>query len=136
MSTANVRVVFTGLDSSGALAFDAFLDGDSEGLFSAFGKFVVDLAVGVQDIEPERAYDNNPITSLPPCDALAFAMIIPASIFNVVICFRSHLEKYFDASYIVALEEEHFSLRNTYNKEDAFRTMLDVIDSEKGFCEA
>ena len=136
VSTANVRLVFTGLGSSEALAFDALPAGDSEGLCSAFGKFVVDLAVGVQDIEPERDYDNNPITSLPPCDPLAFAKMLPASFVNVVIRFRSRLEKHFDASYIVALEEEHVALRDTYNKEEAFRTMLDAIDSETGFCEA
>lgn len=136
VSTANVKLVFTGLGSSEALAFAELPVVDRDGLCFAFGRFVVGLAAGVHDIEPERDNNNDPMTSLPPCDPLAFAKMLPSSFVAVVIRFRTRLEKKFGASYIVALEEEHVALRDTYVKEEAFRSMLDAIDVNTGFCEA
>lgn len=68
MSTANVRLDLTSLSCSKALSFDALPGCDSERFCCRFGGLIVDLAVEIQDFEPERENDSNSITSLPPCD--------------------------------------------------------------------
>lgn len=68
-------------------------------------KFAVDLALGVQNIKTGHDFDNNPNTSLSPCDPLAFANMLSYFIVNVFIRFQTRLEKRFNDIYIVASEE-------------------------------
>ena len=62
--------------------------------------------------------------------------MMPSSFVAVVIRFRSRLEKNFDQSYIVALEEEHCSLRDLYTRDETFKTMLNGMAAGVGFHDA
>jgi hypothetical protein len=88
---------------------------ERDGICSAFGTLLVDLAGCVCNISPERNGDNLAVaTSFAPILPTEFAIMMPSSFVQVVIRFRSRLQKAFGECYIDALEAEHRSLRDRY----------------------
>jgi hypothetical protein len=63
----------------------------------------------------------------PPVLPKELASMMPSSFVQVVIRFRSRLEKVFDESYIDALEAEHRTLRDRYHQDPLLKDMLDSM---------
>jgi hypothetical protein len=98
---------------------------------------LIDLADGVCNISPERDGDNRDVaTSLPPILPKEFASMMPSSFVEVVIRFRSRLEKVFGECYINALEKEHRSLRDRYIRDPLLKDMLDSMKDTIGYRDA
>jgi hypothetical protein len=111
----DVSDLINGLGSSVSAMFNGLPKEERDGICSAFGTLLVDLADCVCNISPERNGDNLAVaTSFPPILPKEFAIMMPSSFVQVVIRFRSRLEKAFGECYIDALEAEHRSLRDRY----------------------
>jgi hypothetical protein len=105
---SDVSELIIGLGSNVTAMFNGLAKEERDGIYSAFGTLLNDLADGVSNISPERNGDNLAVaTSFPP-----IAIMMPSSFVQVVIHFSSGLEKTFGECYIDALEEEHRSLRD------------------------
>ena len=120
-----------------ATLFDSLEESERDQLCLSFGTFVVGIANGVNTIDPERDENNHSANiSLPPMLPKEFATMMPSCFVDVVVRFRSRLEKVFVSTYIVALEEEHSSLRDLFTRDEEFHAMLDGMASYIGFHDA
>jgi hypothetical protein len=120
--------VINGLGSSVSAMCNGLLEDERDRICSVFGTLLVDLADGVSRISPERDGDiAAAATSFPPVLPKELSSMMPSSFVQVVIRFRSRLEKVCDESYIDALEGEHRILRDRYHQDPLLKDMLDSM---------
>jgi hypothetical protein len=135
--SSDVLLFIRGLGSAEAALFGALPQSERNTVVSYFAAFVVRCADGVHKIDPERDEASNAAgVSLPPILPKDFAILMPSSFIDVVIRFRSRLLRKFGDGYIVALEEEHCSLRDLYVRNQEFHTMLDNMPADIDFHDA
>jgi hypothetical protein len=109
--------------------FNGLTKEKSDGICSAFGTLLVDLADGVSNISPERDGDNRAVAfSFPPILPKGIASMMLSSFVPVVIRFRSRLETTFGECYIDVLEEEQRSLRDRYIRDPLLKDVLDLME--------
>jgi hypothetical protein len=93
---SDVSDLINGLGSSVSTLFNGLATEERDGMCCAFGTLLVDLADGALKISPELNGNNLAVaTSFPLILPKEFAIIMPSSFVEVVIRFRSRLEKAF-----------------------------------------
>lgn len=127
---------FRGCGSFVATSFDSLPAAEKNTVVCSVGNLVVCLAAGIDEIEPERDSNNAPAASLPPCLPREYATMLPSVFVDLVIRFRSRLEKHFSNGFIDALEREQKDLRIAYQRENVFRETIDRMPESIGFHEA
>jgi hypothetical protein len=134
---SDVSNLINGLGSSVSAMFNGLAKEERDGTCSAFGTLLVDLVDCVCNISPERNGDNLAVaTSFPPILPKEFAIMLSSNFVQVVIRFRSRLEKAFGECYIDALEAEHRSLRDRYLRDPLLKDMLDSMKDTIGYHDA
>jgi hypothetical protein len=134
---SDVSDLINGIGSIVSAMFNGLAKEECDGICSAFGTLLVDLADGVCNISPERNGDNLAVaTSFPPILPKELAIMIPSSLVQVVIRFRSRLEKTFGEFYIDDLEKEDRSLRDRYLRDPLLNYMLESMKDTIGYNDA
>jgi hypothetical protein len=86
---SDVSDLINGLGSSVSAMFNGLAIEKRDGICSAFGTLLVDLADGVFNLSPERHGDNLAVaSSFPPILSKEFAIMMSSCFVQVVIRFR------------------------------------------------
>jgi hypothetical protein len=133
----DVSDLINGLGCSVSAMFNGLPKEESDGICCAYGTLLVDLADCVCNVSSEHNSDNLAVaTSFPPILPKEFAIMMPSSFVQVVIRFRSRLEKAFGECYIDALETGYRSLRDRYLRDPLLKDMRDSMKDTIGYHDA
>jgi hypothetical protein len=105
-------------------------------VISMVGQLILDVVVGITQIQAERTSNNNPGDDLPPTLSHELVKIRGSAFGNIVSTHLAQLQRFWTPESIADLERNHNKLVSAYQNEPVLQPTLDACHHTTSFEEA